>query len=573
MTRTSRSAGRGIDQVRVGTPLPIGARLGDFEVAGVLHRGEFDVVYIGADRSLLHKVAIKEYLPATLADRMADGNIGVRSLRYQRSFRDGMQGFLSEARLLAALDEPALVKVLQFWEQHGTAYMAMPLYEGRTLREVLCDSLKPNEAWLKAMLGPLLDALATLHRSDCYACDVTPDSIVVSDGGPLLFDVGTARRIVARATEDVTVVLNPGYAPIEQYASDPSMPEGPWTDIYAVAAVLHLAIAGKPPPAPTTRIVSDTMPPLRDVTKDYSEMFLDAVDRGLAVRPEHRPQSIAEFRAALGVPPIASDAIETGQPASEPPVLPVSSDAPKVIRLPEPGQIPRVGAQDETRIGELGDGSKVMPPPSPEPEQTSLPSSSQSTTGSRLGGAQWKLVVPLFVVGLAGLGILVWTQTNTPSVAPDEGAATLGLSTQIATPGPEILPSIPMPTATAPDRQDDVSASVPNSNLPLAPKVPVAGLTSPRRAVSNVGRVTSVRGGAAAPAAPRTGKIQFSIKPWGQIIVDGKTRGVSPPIKELSIPEGRHRIEIRNSTFRGYASEVDIKSGSRVSIAHSFKSP
>jgi hypothetical protein len=76
-----------------------------------------------------------------------------------------------------------------------------------------------------------------------------------------------------------------------------------------------------------------------------------------------------------------------------------------------------------------------------------------------------------------------------------------------------------------------------------------------------------------APPAPPTGKIQFSIKPWGEIIVDGKTRGVSPPIKELSIPEGRHRIKIRNGTFPGYESELDIKAGSTGSISYSFKAP
>jgi serine/threonine protein kinase len=267
VTPTSRWAGIGVDQVHGGTPLPIGAHLGTFEVTGVIQQGRFGVVYVGADRSLLRKVAIKEYLPARLACRMADGNVGVRSLRHQQSFRDGMQLFLSEARMLAALDEPALAKVMRFWEQHGTAYMAMPLYEGRTLKDVLRDWPKPSEAWLKAMLGPLLDALATLHRSDCYPCDVTPDNIVVlNDGVPLLFDFGTGRSIVASTTEDVTDVVNPGFAPIEKYAHDPPMPEGPWTDIYAIATVIYLAITGEPPPAPTTRIVSDTMPPLGDVT-------------------------------------------------------------------------------------------------------------------------------------------------------------------------------------------------------------------------------------------------------------------------------------------------------------------
>ena len=285
-----------------GTPLPVGTRLGNFEVTGIVHRDSFGIVYAGEDRSVLGKVAIKEYLPAMLADRMASGRVGVRSLRYQQSFRDGKQRFLSDARMLAALDEPALVRVLRCWKQHGTAYMAMPLYEGQTLTEVLRDSPKPCEAWLKAMLGPLLDALATLHKFDCYPCNVTPDNIVVlHDGTPLLFAFGAGRR--AKATADSRPDFDPGFAPIEQFAHDPAMVEGPWTDIYAVAAVLHFAITGRQLPAPTARAVSDASPLLHDAHGDYSASFLDAVDRGLAVLPGHRPQTIAQFRAALGIQP------------------------------------------------------------------------------------------------------------------------------------------------------------------------------------------------------------------------------------------------------------------------------
>ena len=610
MTPTSRLAGGGMDQGPGGTPLPIGARLGDFEITGVIRHGGFGVVYAGIEHSSHRKVAIREYFPSALADRMADGSVVVRSLRHQHTFREGMQGFMSEARTLAALAEPALVQVLRFWEQHGTAYVAMPLYEGRTLKDVLRDTPKPSEAWLKAMLAPLLDALATLHQSNCYPCDVTPDNILMrGDGTPLLFDFGTARRIVAGTTEDVTVVLKPGFAPIEQFADDPSMPEGPWTDIYAVAAVLRLAIAGKPPLAPTTRIVSDTMPPLGNVTKDYSERFLEGIDRALAVRPEHRPQSIAEFRTALGIAARASGAASM-EPREPSPPAPVP-EARNVIQLPEPGPNQPLRAQEGTRIRVLGDGSKVTPTPSAVPAQGSPPLASQTTSGNRSGGAPWKLIVSLLVVvGLAGGGLLVWilsgpdqapaesadsasaikpaptrtqprppaaasprpAETATPPMTPREVTPTREISTEVATPSPESRPTFPMPAARAPDRQADVAAGVPGTPLPSAPKPPVIGSASPGGAASEAGPVASIPGGTAAPAA-RTGKVQFSIKPWGEILVDGRSRGVSPPIKELSIPEGRHRIEVRNSTFPGYASEIDVKAGSSVSIAHSFKAP
>jgi hypothetical protein len=104
---------------------------------------------------------------------------------------------------------------------------------------------------------------------------------------------------------------------------------------------------------------------------------------------------------------------------------------------------------------------------------------------------------------------------------------------------------------------------------PQADVVPTAGTvaSAPKRQTKPAAPAPS------APPAPPTGKIQFSIKPWGEIVVDGKARGVSPPIKELSVPEGRHRIKIRNGTFPGYESELDIKAGSTGSISYSFKTP
>ena len=117
------------------------------------------------------------------------------------------------------------------------------------------------------------------------------------------------------------------------------------------------------------------------------------------------------------------------------------------------------------------------------------------------------------------------------------------------------------------------------SSAPVAANPPAADLAprerrSARRCHRRCGSETSDDARRVdAPPAPRTGKIRFSIKPWGEIIVDGKTRGVSPPIKELSIPEGRHRIEVRNGAFPGYESELDIKAGSTGSISYSFKAP
>jgi serine/threonine protein kinase len=105
-------------------------------------------------------------------------------------------------------------------------------------------------------------------------------------------------------TQALTVILKPGYAPVEQYADSPDFKQGPWTDIYALGAVIYGAVAKKPPPPSVTRLLSDSYKRLVDDTElrsRFSERFLGAIDSALAVRPEDRPQSMAEFRSLLGV--------------------------------------------------------------------------------------------------------------------------------------------------------------------------------------------------------------------------------------------------------------------------------
>jgi len=510
-------------------PLRIGALVGDFQVAGVIHRGEAGFVYVATDRTTPAKVAVKEYLPTRIADRMADGYIGVRSLRHQTSFRDGLRGFLRQARILGELDEPALVKTLSTWQQHGTAYMAMPLCEGRTLEQAFRESPRPSEPWLKTMLGPLLDALATLHRIHCYPCDVTPHNIVVSDGGPLLFDIGFVRRIVARSPQGRIAVLDHGYAAIEQSSFEPSLPEGPWTDVYAVSSLLHRAITGNPPPSPATRIDSDTMPPLSGAAEGYSESFLEAVERGLAVRPQHRPQSIAEFRDALGIRSLES--VDVGTRTSQPTPLPPPAE---LARTAEPRcALPEVDAQKPALTLQTAKEARL------------------SVASRILGGS-------LFVAVLAGLG-LVWMFSSPEKLARADGD-----------------PTSTKPVSTTEQSSADASAPTPAAPADLMPAPILSSVASDQSGPAGVGAhepgVSKAASKAGAPA-PKTGKIQFAIKPWGEIVIDGRSRGVSPPVKELSLPEGRHRIEIRNGTFSGYAGEVDVQAGRSVYIAHTFASP
>ena len=302
-----------------GNALPVGTFLAEFELTHVLGEGGFGIVYQAWDHSLERKVALKEYMPSSLAARSGGTTVQVKSERHRETFEAGRKSFVNEAKLLAQFDHPALVKVYRFWEANGTAYMVMPLYEGITLKDHLKGlSEPPDEAWLLSMLEPLTAALAVIHGQSCFHRDIAPDNVILLGGSgvrPLLLDFGAARRVIGDMTQALTVILKPGYAPVEQYAEAPHMKQGAWTDVYALAAAVHFALLGKTPPPSVSRMMGDTYEPLATrLAGRYSDAFLHAIDRALLVKPEERTQSVDALRADLGLPPAGSAA--PGGPSS-----------------------------------------------------------------------------------------------------------------------------------------------------------------------------------------------------------------------------------------------------------------
>ena len=279
-----------------------GTRFGEFEIVRVLGVGGFGIVYLAMDHSLQREVALKEYMPAALAVRGAGPQITIRSGAFSETYAIGLRSFVNEARLLARFDHPSLVKVYRFWEDNATAYMVMPYLQGRTLRDMRRELTgPPDETWLRGLLDPLLGAVEVLHREGVYHRDIAPDNILLPrDGPPVLLDFGAARRVISDRTQTLTAILKPSYAPIEQYADMTQLRQGPWTDVYAMGAVLHFALVGVPPPPATARALEDELVPLAQRHfPGVSQRFLLAIDWALAVRPAERPQSVEALRAAL----------------------------------------------------------------------------------------------------------------------------------------------------------------------------------------------------------------------------------------------------------------------------------
>lgn len=320
-------------------PLPMGHRLGELQLDAVLGIGGFGIVYRAFDRTLQRVVAIKEYMPSMLAIRGGDHTVALRAERFNQAFDAGRSAFLNEARLLAQFDHPGLVKVLHFWESHGTAYMVTPFHEGQTFKQLLDSGVRMNETQLRNVVAALLGALDTLHRAQCFHRDISLDNILIRpDGGPVLLDFGAARKKIGDLVDDSGMMLKPGYAPIEQYTDDPAFTQGPWTDLYALGAVMHALITSELPPAAVVRSIQDHYQPLatrvQSLHERYSPALLAAVDHALQLRIADRPESVAEFAAELGLHGIEYTPYA---PAQRPPEPSRNSEtAPHIAPQPKP---------------------------------------------------------------------------------------------------------------------------------------------------------------------------------------------------------------------------------------------
>jgi serine/threonine protein kinase/peptidoglycan hydrolase-like protein with peptidoglycan-binding domain len=307
--------------------LPVGARVGRYEILEVLGQGGFGITYRARDEQLHRDVAIKEYLPASLAVRQDGSTVLPRSTKVAEDFSWGRERFVLEGRTLASLhDAPAIVRVFDFMELNGTAYIVMELVRGDTLERRLKDRGTLDADAVDTILWPLLDGLDQVHKAGFLHRDIKPANILLGAGGkPTLIDFGASRAAMAGRTTAMTAIFSPGYAAAEQFTS---ARQGAWTDIYGISATLYHAITGAPPPSAFDRMLDDAYQPLAKLAPPgFARGLLIGIDAGLAVRATERPQSIAGWRPLLS---------QTGNAAS---------DATAVLAKPAPPRPPPVAAK------------------------------------------------------------------------------------------------------------------------------------------------------------------------------------------------------------------------------------
>ena len=282
--------------------LPIGYRFNEFEIKEVIGGGGFGIVYRAWDHQLERTIAIKEFMPASLAVRSDDLNLVLRSERFSKTFHAGLNSFIQEARLLARFNHPNLLHVLRFWVQNDTAYMGTVFYSGTTLSRLATQRPElVNESWIRRLLPPLFGAINTIHQEGYLHRDISLDNIQIQENMmPVLLDFGSARQTIGNLSDETETMLRPGFAPIEQYSDNNESEQGPWTDIYALGAVLHTLINGAPPPVSVVRSIEDNYQPLAELRPEgFSLPLLHAIDKALSLKPEDRPQSIDAFAALM----------------------------------------------------------------------------------------------------------------------------------------------------------------------------------------------------------------------------------------------------------------------------------
>lgn len=385
------------------------------------------------------------------------------------------------------------------------------------------------EARIKRLLSDLLPSLMGLHAQGEICGDISLDTVGMDEGARahLLPELALPR---SRRTGLTPI---PGFAPFELYTDSAEWPRGPWTDVYALCAVMHALVIGlRPPPAPERRATDSYEPLLSLGLTKYSPAFLGAIDRGLAMLPADRPQTLAELAAMLDIPAYAEAA-------------PVAREASR---------------------------TDVAAPVAPAAQEVRKPRN-----------AGRPLLVLLLLVALIGVGIYAWVRLGIGTTN------SLITRSEVVQPNPPAVPPVPttappVPVAgtaqgseseAAPTGEPGAAATTP-AEVPVGAAPPAAA--SPAMPTEPASAATAPTPEAAAPAQDEAPKpkpvpvpVRLDIRPWGEVWINGVARGLSPPVKELRLIPGKYQVVLRNADLPPYRTTLEVRPGKPAVISHVFE--
>ena len=284
-------------------PLPAGTQLQNYRILRVLAAGGFSFVYLAHDANE-HPVAIKEYLPATLALRANGAGQSPFAAQVPSEhlalFRTGMKCFFEEAGALARLSHPNVIRVLDIFRANDTVYLVMRYERGRALNEHLRALTEPvSELWMRNTFAQLLDGLREVHTAKLLHLDIKPANVYLrNDGTPLLIDFGAARQVLSAEGMKLPPLYTPGFAAPEMHDQRDQL--GPWSDIYSIGATMYACLSRAAPQAANARRQADAVAPAKQAwAGKYAADLLEIIDWSMQLDHLKRPQSVRALQKAL----------------------------------------------------------------------------------------------------------------------------------------------------------------------------------------------------------------------------------------------------------------------------------
>jgi non-specific serine/threonine protein kinase len=461
--------------------LPEGSVLREWKLESVLGVGGFGIVYRGRGVYFDEVVAIKEYFPSAISDRVEGATVTPTDSSSEDVYALGLRKFVEEAKILWNLSKPDrhpnIVAVKSLFEINGTAYMVMDFETGASLSQLLRSGKQFDEASLLALLRPIAEGLARVHRAGVIHRDIKPANILVdNDGRPVLIDFGSARFESGQATSTQVTFYTPPYAAIEQYVK--TYPQGPWTDIYALGVALYQCVTGEKPGDALERMHGGAGEPLSARERPgYSRTFLRAVDAAMALRPTDRPQSMPEWMKMF----------EPGYAEPEEEATRISVSAPMLADVEEPTRwtvSPAVKKDPAVTKDEVAD-TPADPSLEPAKKRSSL--------------------VPLLAAGaavvlVAGGGAAGFLYLQQHKGAPAAHAGKTATTTSSAGPaaGPAATPAVAAPSVQP--IQDDAAGLLADAQHAGRPRQEVGALADANSKINAL--AAQIHGASAATAAP-----------------------------------------------------------------------
>ena len=479
--------------------LQSGYRFTDFEIRRVLRRDSVGVEYEAFCTRAGRPVSIKEYFPEGLADRLDSGAVVARSEADASRFDAGLARFFAQHRTLGSIDHPVIVNVRECLSVHGTGYAVMDLPEGKTLEARLENGVPLTRAELASVFGPMLDGLQAAHQAGLLHREINPENIVIRPGAPpVLLRFGAPppaasgpRQAFSPRAPSFFGLLTPGYAALEQYSHRGQ--EGPWTDIYALGAVMYRCVTGIAPIDALDRAVHDDLvPAARAARGSYDRPTLLGIDAALALRAAERPCSLAAWRRRLpAVGSTARSAPATGSRFGARP-------------LQRPRQAPQPAARSAATVQRSA--------------ASAGPTIAQARAAREPGRSRAvhpgpNRALPALAATLL-IALLTWLDTGVLRSSGDGADTRSATPQQLAAAQPEdiVQPPLAAENRIEFDNVESIAAASETANPPATPEEGSPPPRPPARDNSEAdGRTTRLLAGTAGEAMPDTGTPEISL--------------------------------------------------------------